>query len=253
LKEDARADLVSHLSELRARLVRALVYAAVGTGVVWILFDPVYRFLMHPIRAALGNVGGQLTVRGILEGFLVRIEIAFIGGVILAAPLIFYEIWAFVSPGLTRGERGAVRPLVPASGILFLMGVAVGYVMTGPAVRVLLRYIPPDTEALLTLNETILLVLKFYLAFGFGFQVPIILVLLAKIGIVDSGMLLRRWREAVIIIFMMAGIITPTWDPITMTVCALPMVVLYAGTIAAIKLMERKSRRAKARGEGPAG
>jgi len=253
MREEERADLVTHLTELRARVLRSLVYAAAGMVVAWVFFDPVYSFLVRPIRAPLEAMGGQLTVRGLLEGLLVKAEIALVAGVIGAAPLIFYEVWAFIAPGLTRNERAAARPLLPVAGVLFLMGTATGYLITGPSVKVLLRYIPPGTQAWLTLNETVLLMLKFYLAFGLGFQLPIVIVLLAKIGIVDSGMLTSRWREALIGVFALAAIITPTWDPITMTVCAMPMFVLYLGTILAVKFVERQARKAGARERSAAG
>lgn len=240
LRDNERADLVGHLAELRARLGRAIAYAAVGMIVVWIFFNPLYTLMIRPIREPLERMGGELTVRGLLEGLLVKCEIALVGGIILAFPLIFYEVWAFIAPGLTRTERRQVRPLVPVSGLLFLLGVAMGYLVTGPSVSVLLRYIPPDTSALLTLNETVLLMLKFYLAFGLSFQLPIVLVLLAKIGLVDSAMLARRWREAVVALFLMAAVITPTWDPITMTVVSLPMILLYLGSIGAVKIVERR-------------
>jgi sec-independent protein translocase protein TatC len=118
-------------------------------------------------------------------------------------------------------------------------------------VRWLLVYVPPDSRALLTLNDTLLLILKFYLAFGISFQLPIAIVLLAKLGIVNSRMLGRRWREATVGIFVVAAVITPTWDPITMTVCALPMVGLYLGTIGVVKLMERGRRKREAAQEQP--
>lgn len=253
MREDERADLVSHLSEFRARVLRTIAYVAAGMVVLWILYDPVYELLVGPVRGPLASMDGELTVRALLEGLLVKLQIVLVGGVIVAAPLIFYEAWAFVAPGLTRSERRAVRPLIPVSGMLFLLGVAVGYFMTGPAVKVLLGYIPADTRALLTLNETILFLLKLYVAFGLGFQLPIVIVLLAKIGIVDSRMLIRRWREAVIVIFAMAAIITPTWDPVTMTACALPVVLLYVGTIGAVKLMERRARKAERSDDSLAG
>ena len=240
LRDNERADLVGHLAELRARLGRAIAYAAAGMIVVWIFFNPLYTLMIRPIREPLERMGGELTVRGLLEGLLVKCEIALVGGIILAFPLIFYEVWAFIAPGLTRTERRQVRPLVPVSGLLFLLGVAMGYLVTGPSVSVLLRYIPPATSALLTLNETVLLMLKFYLAFGLSFQLPIVLVLLAKVGIVDSEMLARRWREAVVALFLMAAVITPTWDPITMTVVSVPMILLYLGSIGAVKIVERR-------------
>ncbi len=253
MREDERADLITHLGELRARLLRALIYAAVGTALVWAFFSPIYRFLVRPIAEPLARMGGQLTVRGLLEGLLVKCEIALVGGLLLAAPFILWELWAFTAPGLTASERRTVRPLLPAMVLLFLMGVALGYLITGPSVAWLLRYIPPRTQAWLTLNETVLLMLKFYLAFGLGFQLPIVIIILAKVGIVDSAMLARRWREAVVAIFVLAAVITPTWDPITMTVCALPMVALYLGTIAIVKLIERKARKARQQPEPPAG
>jgi len=251
VKEDKRADFISHLIELRARLLRAIAYAMLGTVVVWFFFKPIYSFLIRPISEPLRKVGGELAVRGILEGFMIKCEIALIGGIIIAAPFIYWELWAFIAPGLTHNERRAVRPLIPVSGILFFMGVALGYLITGPSVRWLLVYVPPDSRALLTLNDTLLLILKFYLAFGISFQLPIAIVLLAKLGIVNSRMLGRRWREATVGIFVVAAVITPTWDPITMTVCALPMVGLYLGTIGVVKLMERGRRKREAAQEQP--
>ena len=238
---------MTHLTELRTRLIRGLVYIALAMAVAWIFFDPLYRLMVAPVRGPLEEFGGQLTVRMLLEGLLVKLEIVLVASVILASPLIIYEIWAFIAPGLTSTERRAARPLIPAAMLLFLAGVTMGYFLTGPAVKALLRFIPPETAALLTLNDTILLLLKFYLAFGFGFQLPIVIILLAKLGLVDSRLLATRWREAVVVIFLMAAIITPTWDPITLTLAAIPMVLLYMGTIAVVKFIERGDRKRRQR------
>ena len=238
---------MTHLTELRTRLIRGLVYIALAMAVAWIFFDPLYRLMVAPVRGPLEEFGGQLTVRMLLEGLLVKLEIVLVASVILASPLIIYEIWAFIAPGLTSTERRAARPLIPAAMLLFLAGVTMGYFLTGPAVKALLRFIPPETAALLTLNDTILLLLKFYLAFGFGFQLPIVIILLAKLGLVNSRLLATRWREAVVVIFLMAAIITPTWDPITLTLAAIPMVLLYMGTIAVVKLIERGDRKRRQR------
>jgi len=253
VNDEERADLVTHLTELRTRLIRALVYVTLTMALAWIFFDPLYRFMVSPVRGPLEEFGGVLTVRMLLEGLLVKLEIVLVAGVILAAPLITYEIWGFIAPGLTSNERRAARPLIPAAMLLFLAGVTLGYFLTGPAVRALLRFIPPETAALLTLNDTILLLLKFYLAFGLGFQLPIVIVLLAKLGLVDSRMLVKRWREAVVIIFVMAAIITPTWDPFTLTIAAIPMVLLYMGTIAVVKLIERADKKRRLREDNLAG
>jgi sec-independent protein translocase protein TatC len=245
VKEDERLDLVSHLEELRTRLIRVILYAIVAATVVWFFYKPLYSFLMRPISGPLKKFGGELFVRGVLEGLLIKCEIALVGGLIVAAPFIYWEIWAFVAPGLTTTERRAARFLVPVSGVLFLMGVALGYLITGPSVKWLLLYVPPGAAARFTVNDTLLLFLKFYVAFGLGFQLPIVLIVLAELGIVDSLLLSARWREAVIVILLVAAIITPTWDPITMTVCAAPMVALYLGTIGIIRVIERRRRRAE--------
>lgn len=245
MNEEERADLVTHLTELRARLLRSIAYALLGALIVWVFFDPIYRLLTRPIVEALKKGHGELIVTQIMEGFLVKLEITLVGGVILAAPFIYWEIWAFVAPGLTRAERRAARPLVPVSGALFLMGVAFAYLLTGPSVEWLLKLNPPETVARYRLNENLLLLMKFYLALGLAFQLPVVIVLLAKIGIVDSRLLTRRWRESVVVVFVVAAIITPTWDPITMTIAAMPMVLLYLGTIAIVKLIERNERKAQ--------
>jgi len=253
VNDEKRADLITHLTELRARLIRGLVYVVLAMAAVWVFFDPLYRFMVRPVRRPLEEFGGELTVRMLLEGLLVKLEIVLVAGVIFASPLIVYEIWAFVAPGLTGKERRVARPLIPAAMLLFLAGVTMGYLLTGPAVRALLRFIPPETAALLTLNDTILLLLKFYLAFGLGFQLPIVIVLLAKLGLIDSRLLISRWREATVGIFILAAIITPTWDPITLTIAAIPMVLLYMGTIAVVKLIEAGERRARRGNDSLAG
>ena len=245
MNDEQRADLVSHLSELRARLLRSMAYAIIGMLVVWTFYNPIYQFLMGPILRALKRAGGELMVTMLMEGFMVKVEIALIGGIILAAPFIYYEIWAFIAPGLTRNERRAARPLVPISGLLFLVGAAFGWAITGPCLHWLLSMNPPEAVARYRLNENLLFLMKFYLAMGVSFQLPIVIVLLAKLGIVDSRLLAHRWREAVIIIFTVAAIVTPTWDPITMTLAAIPMVLLYLGTIWVVKIMERRARRSQ--------
>jgi sec-independent protein translocase protein TatC len=244
VSEEERSNLISHLTELRARLIRALVYVILGMAAVWFAFDPLFLLLTHPIVSALGEETSTLHPFTPFEGAFVRLGFVLVGGVVVALPFIMYEIWAFVAPGLTRAERRSVGPFIPVAMLLFFLGVSMAYVLTGPAVRALFYLNPPNTEPLLNLNQTVLQLIRFYLAFGICFQIPIIIVVLAKLGIVDSRLLISRWREAVIIIFVVAAVVTPTWDPITLTAAALPVVVLYAGTIAVVKLIERGRRRA---------
>ena len=220
-----RGSVAAHLRELRNRLLRIVLYLTMAMTAAWYFFDPMFGFLMRPLRAPLANVEGVMAVRGLLEGFLVRFEIALLAGLIVALPLVSYELWAFVGPGLTRRERRVTRWLGPFSGVLFLGGVTMGYLITGPCVVWLLQCTPAGTRVFLTLHDTVRLVLKFYVAFGLSFELPVVLVLLSAFHIISSQVLMRRWREATVLIFIVAAIITPTWDPLTMTICALPMCV----------------------------
>lgn len=250
MKADARTDLISHLEELRSRLLRSAVYLALGAAVMWIWFDPIYAFVARPIMAGLRGTGAQLNYGSVFDPFLIKVQISLVGGLILALPLVVYEVWAFVAPGLTRQERRAIRPIIPASMLLFAMGVTMAYLLTTPSVRWMMSFRAPETQAIINLRDTLLMVLKFFLAFGLGFQVPVVLVALSGLGIVSAGSLWRYWREAAVAIFALAAIITPTWDPFTMTLAALPMVALYLGTIGVIRVMERRRGRREEVGAG---
>jgi sec-independent protein translocase protein TatC len=245
IKEEKRVDLLDHLAELRTRVVRALFEVVLGMALVWIFYEPIYAFLMRPVLEQLAKFGGDLNVFNILEGFMVRVKISLIGGLILSSPAICYEVWAFISPGLTRRERGAVAPIAPVAAVLFLMGVGMAYVITKPTVAWLLHFIPKGAHARLNLNDNLLLILKFYLAFGLAFQLPIVIILLAKLGLVNARLLTRRWREATVVIFTIAAIVTPTWDPVTMTICAIPLVLLYFATTFVVGIIDRRRARAQ--------
>lgn len=247
MDEGERASLIDHLDELRTRIIRSACYILVAGVAVWVFFNPLYSYLLKPVRDQVTRHGGELQLLHLMSGFMLRMQVALVGGIILAAPFIYYELWAFVAPGLTRHERRVVRPVVPASGVLFLMGVALAYLITGPSVAWLLRFNPPGTMMRLDLNANLAFIFRFYLAFGLAFQLPLVVILLAALGIVDARLLTRRWREATVIIFVVAAIITPTWDPLWMTICAIPMVLLYLGTIVVVKVTDMgRARRQRA-------
>jgi len=249
VNQDDRADLVSHLDELRTRILRSAAYLCVTATLAACYFRPIYRFIAHPILSGAKAAGGRFNVPGVLEPFMLRLWVAVLGGLVLALPFIYLEVWGFVRPGLTPRERRAVAPLAPCSSLLFAAGVALAYLIADPCVRWMLSLRPPGTDALLSLNDTVVLFLKFYITCGIGFQLPIVMILLSSLGLVSSRVFTRFWREATVGIFIVVAIITPTWDPITMTVAALPMVLLYLGTISIIKVIERRRRRRAAEEE----
>ncbi|MDW8289672.1 MAG: twin-arginine translocase subunit TatC, partial [Armatimonadota bacterium] len=169
-----------------------------------------------------------------------RLKLSFVVGLILAAPYVTYQIWAFVAPGLTRSERRVVKMFLPFSALLFVMGVVLGYLFLPAAIRWFLSYLADYGNATLLQNPLsyVLLAVKILLAFGLCFQLPIVLIILAKLGLVSSKRLMTYWRHAVVLIFAVAAVVTPTNDPLSLMVMALPMIFLYFFTVGVVKRME---------------
>jgi sec-independent protein translocase protein TatC len=249
--EDRPADLTEHLEELRTRIIRSFIGIFIGWVAGYILFPQVYQSLAYPLREPLRAVHGQTVFLHFADPFFLRLKLSFVVGLIFAAPYVTYQIWAFVAPGLTRSERRVVKMFIPFSGTLFVMGVAIGYLLLPAAIRWFLSYLSDYGNATLLQNPLsyVLLAVKILLAFGLSFQLPIVLIILAKLGLVTSKRLMTYWRHAVVIISVIAAVITPTNDPLSMTVMAAPMVFLYFLTIGIVKRMEgNRAKQRKASG-----
>jgi len=150
-------------------------------------------------------------------------------------PWILFQIWGFLEPALTRKERRYTLILVPFSIILFALGVALGYYISPMFYRYFVAFRPAGVAANWDYLDTIVLQFKLLLAFGISFQVPVITIFLNKAGLVSRNWLIEYWRHAVIVIFVVVAFITPTWDPLTMTICAVPPCILYGLSIWLIK------------------
>ncbi len=246
MEEEKRLSLTGHLEELRSRLIRAAVYVCGGMALCWIFYPQIYALLALPVKKTLERSGGSFQVIDMMEPFWVRSQISLVGGLILALPFLLLEVWGFVRPGLTERERRTGRVIPWAVLPLFLLGVAFGYWMLRLFAEWLLGsyFILPGMKPMLRLQGTVLFMAKVLLAFGLGFQLPIFIVVLNAVGILPSELLRRRWREAVVVIFIIAAIITPTWDPISMTLAAAPLAVLYGGTVGVIGILDRRRKRA---------
>ena len=244
MEEEKALSLTEHLDELRARLIRAVLYLLVGTTLCWLFYAQIFRLLEWPVLRAVERSGGALQILDIMEPFWTRYQVSLVAGLVLALPFILLEVWGFVRPGLTPAERRLVRVLPLVVFFLFLLGVAFGYWMGKLFVDWLLSdyFLLPGMKAQLRVQGTILFMARVLLAFGLGFQLPVLIVLLNRFGVLPLAVLLRRWREATMIIFIIAAIITPTWDPLSMTLAALPLALLYAGTVGVIRFMERRRR-----------
>lgn len=238
-QSEKQLELVEHLTELRARIIRSLLYVAIGTTAGWLFYDFFFNFLSAPVIPYLKKSGSSFLLTGVAEGFTIKLQISLLIGAIIALPLVTWEGWRFVVPGLTRTERRAARLIAPLTMLLFASGVALGYYIMPVGIQWLISQNPPGAKFMPSVTQTLLFILKMYLAFGVVFQMPVVLMFLGKVGIVNSRMLKAYWRQAVVLIAIIAAVVTPSGDAFTMSVMAAPMVVLYVLSIGLVKIVEQ--------------
>jgi sec-independent protein translocase protein TatC len=242
-------ELVEHLDEMRTRIGRGIGYILAGAILAWFCYGPIYDVLTLPVRDALKQAGGFIGATGGGEWFFIRCKISLVVGIIVAAPAWLYEIWAFVAPGLTARERSSLRFAAPAAGGLFLVGVGLGYAVMPRVWAWLLSFAPEDTMTLQSVDNYLSFVAKFLLAFGLAFELPLVLLVLVRLGVLSARNMARRWREATLVIFVVSAAATPGGDPISMLVIAIPLVFLYLISVHLARLMEGRARREKERAD----
>lgn len=233
---DKQLDLMEHLAELRNRLFRCIIYIALGAIVGWVFYPFFFEVLSGPVRPVLKGTSFLLT--GVLEGFSIKMQVSLLVGAIVAMPLITIEGWRFISPGLTKQERRGVRLVAPLSILLFVMGVVLAYWILPAGIGWLVSQNPPGATFMPSVAQTLLFVLKMCLAFGVVFQLPVVLMFLGKVGIVNSRMLKSYWRQAVVVLAIVAAVVTPSADAFSMMMMCVPMVVLYGLSILLVKMVE---------------
>lgn len=247
---DKTAELTEHLAELRTRIIRAAVYAVVGMVLVYIFENTLFTILAQPIIETLknrhvptyGNGPGGFVIRNFTDAFFIKLQISTVGGLILAAPLIVMELWGFVAPALTAKEKRGIHIVAPMSVILFLAGVTCAYFIMPMAVRWFLSYLTDIPGAVLMQNPLtyVTFMMKMMLAFGLVFQLPVILMFLGKVGIINSAMMIKYWRHIAVGLFSVAMVIAPSNDPGTMLALAIPLTILFFGSIGLVRMVETK-------------
>jgi sec-independent protein translocase protein TatC len=234
----APQDLFSHLAELRVRILYSVLAIAVASTITWHYGKWIQEFLAKPILKTLkasGLRGAQLITIEPTEGFYLYFQITLSAAILLAAPFILFQIWRFIEPALTRTERRYTIFLVPFSVILFFSGVVLGYVLSPLFFSFFLQFQPPEAVATFSYGKSVALLAKMLLVFGVCFQVPVVTIFLNKVGILSRNFLIEYWRHAVIVIFTIVAVITPTWDPLTLCACATPPCLLYVLSIWLVK------------------
>jgi sec-independent protein translocase protein TatC len=241
-------ELWEHLQELRARLIRSALYVIFGLVVAWCVYPWLEQLFYAPIQPVMEKNGWKFVHRHITGGFMLRLQVSLVAGLVLAIPLVTLELWGFIAPGLTRTERKACYFVFPLSLMFFFMGVACGYVLMRTTVEYFAQFIPKSVDLLQDPVPYITFLVKMVVAFGICFQMPVILMFLAWIGLVTSKMLREQWRLAIVGCFAVGAIATPGGDPMTMSIMAAPLAVLYIGSIFLCALVERMRAR-KEKGE----
>ena len=249
-EKNKKTSFVGHLTELRSRLIKSIIYLSIFFIISYIFSENIYNFLVSPYAEAVKNddVSRRMIFTALHETFIVYLKVAFFASLFISSPLILIQIWKFVAPGLYKNEKKALLPYLVATPLLFLLGGSLVYYLIMPlAIKFFLTFetsaqfghLPIQLEA--KVNEYLSLIMRLIFAFGISFQLPVLLSLLARVGFIDSEYLKKRRKYVIVIIFIMAAILTPP-DPITQIGLGIPLLILYELSILSVKIVEKRKK-----------
>ncbi len=238
----------SHFVELRSRLLNSIIFIFIIFIISYFFAEDIYNFLVEPYSNAVKDdqTSRRLIFTALHETFITYIKVAFFSAIFLGSPVLLIQIYKFIAPGLYKNEKNAILPYLICTPILFLLGGFIVYFLVMPlAIKFFLSFetlgsdtnLPIQLEA--KVNEYLSLIMRLIFAFGISFQLPILLNLLARIGVVNSKYLKTRRRYVIVIIFALAAILTPP-DPITQVGLAIPLLLLYELSIFTVRFTEKK-------------
>lgn len=232
MNDRATMSVIEHLKELRSRVIRSILAVAAGMLGLLAFYDPVKNFLTRPyVRLCTSNpqfgCDGSLFSLGPLDGLTARLRISTYGGIVLALPVILWQIWRFIVPALEKREKQYAVPFIASSVVLFAAGCSIAYWTLDKALEFLISWSGEDVTQAYQVTKYVSLVVLMMLAFGAGFLSPVLLVFLQLASVVSPRTLIRQWRYAIMGVFVMSAVITPSGDPFSMLALAIPLSVLY--------------------------
>lgn len=251
--EDGQMALADHLRELRARFLKVALVLVGGTAIAWFFYDQLFQLILDPYESGSAALGERVDSRAVVSGvggpLLLRLKICALAAVVLGSPVWLYQIWAFIVPGLHAREKRWTRLFSVVAGPLFLVGVAVGYYVLPKGIEVLIGFTPGAVENLVEFGEYFRFFTRMLLVFGISFEIPLFVIMLNLAGVI-SGKSLGQYRPWIVLgTFIFAAVATPSTDPFSMIMLALPMVALFLISEVVARTVDRR-RAKRAREEG---
>ena len=248
--DETQAPLLDHLIELRGRLVKAVIALAIAFGISFYFADEIFGLLVRPLTASFPEGEGQLIYTQLYGAFFVEIKVALFAAFLFAFPIIANQLWAFVAPGLYAREKRAFLPFLIATPVLFTMGACLAYFVVMPLAFPWFLGFQGDrgglnAQALPEMGQYLDLVMRFILAFGVSFLLPVFLMLLNAAGLVTRDQLVAGRKYVIVAVFAVAAIITPP-DVISQIMLAAPLILLFEGSLVLMHLSERKRAKREA-------
>jgi len=239
MDNENKIPFTAHLEELRTRLIRCFIAVGIGFLASYAFKEKLFDILIQPLTSVM-NPGDKIIFTGLPEAFFTYLKVSFLSGLMLSVPVILYEFWMFVAPGLYKKERKVLIPIVILSSFFFLGGSLFGYFIVFPyGFRFFLSFSTDTIQALPSMKEYLGFSSKLLLAFGLVFELPLVLTFLARLGVVSVDFLKTNRKYAVLIFFVGAAILTPP-DVVTQTMMALPLMLLYEVSIVGARIFGKK-------------
>jgi sec-independent protein translocase protein TatC len=237
--------LADHLRELRSRLVKSLVAIAAGAVVAWMFYDDIFAWISQPFVSVVAEAQAdgrnvQLALTGVADPFVLQLQVAAVGGIVLASPVWLYQVWRFITPGLHRNERRWSMIVVAVATPLFIAGAALAYVFMPNALGFLLAFTPATVSNIVDVSRYVGFFLNTVLVFGVGFLLPLFALMLNLAGVVPAKTLISAWRWILIGVVVFAAVATPDGNPVTMMMLAVPIMLLLTVVMGIAWLHDRR-------------